>query len=203
MSSGPASTFDDRTGSFGRSFQDDVTSSIEIALLSLLAEVGYGKLSIDSVAKRAGVGQAAIYRRWRDKQEMVIAVASRIALTSVEIPDTGSLRGDIQQFLISGCASLGHPLAEIIIPDLLAEATRNLAFADSLLGSIHDPKKAAASDLLHRAIGRHELPEDTDLEMALGLLAGPLYVQMVVTKTPTDDGYFDRLTDKIVTARTT
>ena len=65
---------------------------------------------------------------------------------------------------------------------------------------MHDPKRATATQLLQRAIDRNELPQDTDLEMGLGLLAGPLYVQMVVIKSPTDDDYFDRLTDKIVSA---
>ena len=184
----------------GPVLQDEVTEAIETALLEELAAVGYGKVSIDAVARRAGVGKAAIYRRWSDKQAMVVALASHIALASVDIPDTGNLRGDIRQFLVNGCASLAHPLADTIIPDLLAEAGRNPELADSLLGAIHDPKQAAATQLLHRAMDRNELPRDTDVEMGLGLLAGPLYVQMVVIKSPTDDDYFDRLTDKIVSA---
>jgi hypothetical protein len=55
------------------------------------------------------VGRAAIYRGWSDKKEMVVDVASRIALAAVGIPDTGSLRGDIRQFLVNGYASLSHP----------------------------------------------------------------------------------------------
>jgi AcrR family transcriptional regulator len=189
-----------RRTSGGPVLQDDVTEAIETALMAELAGVGYGRLSIDAVARRAGVGKAAIYRRWRDKQEMVVDVASRIALAAMSIPDTGSLRGDVRQFLVNGCASLNHPLADTIIPDLLAEAGRNPGLADSLLGAIHDPKRAAATKMLQRAVDRNELPGDTDLEMGLGLLAGPMYVQMVVIKEPTDDDYFDRLTEKIVCA---
>jgi AcrR family transcriptional regulator len=189
-----------RRTSGGPLLQDDVTEAIETALTEELAEVGYGRLSIDAVAKRAGVGKAAIYRRWRDKQEMVVAVASKIALATLDIPDTGTLRGDIREFLVKGCASLAHPLASAIIPDLLAEVNRNPEFADSLLGAIHDPKQATAAELLRRAIDRNELPSDTDLEMALGLLAGPLYAGMVLVKSPDDDYYFDRLTDKVLGA---
>ena len=112
-----------------------MTEAIEAALLQELAEFGYGKVAIDAVARRAGVGKAAIYRRWRDKQEMVVSVASKVALSAVGIPDTGSLRGDIRQFLVNGCSSLSHPLADTIIPDLLAEAARNPELADSLLGA--------------------------------------------------------------------
>jgi AcrR family transcriptional regulator len=184
----------------GPILQDEVTEAIETALVEELAEVGYGKLSIDAVARRAGVGKAAIYRRWRDKPEMVVAVASKIALATLDIPDTGTLRGDIREFLVKGCASLAHPLSSAIIPDLLAEASRNPEFADSLLGAIHDPKRATAAQLLRRAIDRNELPADTDLDMALGLLAGPLYAGMVLVKSPDDDDYFDRLTDKVLGA---
>jgi AcrR family transcriptional regulator len=189
-----------RRSSGGPVLQDQVTDAIETALAAELAQVGYGKLSIDAVARRAGVGKAAIYRRWRDKQDMVVAVASKIALATLDVPDTGTLRGDIREFLVKGCASLAHPLSNIIIPDLLAEANRNSEFAESLLGAIHDPKRASATQLLQRAIDRRELPADTDMEMALGLLAGPLYSGMVLVKSPDDDEYFDRLTDKVLGA---
>jgi AcrR family transcriptional regulator len=177
-----------------------VTDAIRTAFFEELAAVGYGKLSIDALAKRAGVGKAAIYRRWPGKQAMVVALVSAVAIAAIDIPDTGTLRGDLRQFLVNACAALSHPLACTIVPDLLAEATRNIELADALLVAIRAPRRAKAAQLLQRAIDRGELPTDASLELSLDFLAGPLYWRMVVVRMPTDDDYFDRLTDKIIGA---
>jgi AcrR family transcriptional regulator len=61
-----------------------------------LAEVGYGALTIDAVAQRAGTSRTVVYRRWATKRELAeaaVAYASRLHRT--ELPDTGSLRGDL------------------------------------------------------------------------------------------------------------
>ena len=105
--------------------QDDVTDAITNAFFEELDSAGYVKLSVDAIARRAGVGKAAIYRRWPSKQAMTVALVSGVAVTSISTPDTGSLRGDIRRFLADAHTALQHPLARTIVPDLLAEATRN------------------------------------------------------------------------------
>src|SRR5882724_7901658 len=84
-----------RRTSGGPVLQDDVTEAIESAYFAELADVGYGRLSIDAVAKRAAVGKAAVYRRWRSKLDMTMALVSKTAVAAVDVPDTGTLRGDI------------------------------------------------------------------------------------------------------------
>jgi hypothetical protein len=53
---------------------------------------------------------------------------------------------------------------------------------------------------VRNAIDRGELPEGSDIELALDMLAGPLYWRMAVVGTPVGDDYLDRLTDKIISA---
>lgn len=189
-----------RRTSGGPVLQDAVTQAIMTAFFEELAAVGYGKLSLDAVAKRAGAGKAAIYRRWPGKQAMLVALVSDVAVAAIDIPDTGTLAGDIRQFLVNACTALEHPLVSAIVPDLFAEANRTPELAEALLGSIRSPRRAKAALLLHRAIDRGELRPDLDLEMGLDQLAGPLYWRMVVIRTPTEDDYFDRLTKQIIGA---
>jgi AcrR family transcriptional regulator len=170
------------------------------AFFEELAAVGYGKLSLDAVAKRAGAGKAAIYRRWSGKQAMAVALVSEVAIAAIDIPDTGTLYGDVRQFLVNACAALEHPLVSAIVPDLLAEANRTPELAEALLGAIRSPRRAKAALLLQRAIDRGELRPDLSLEMGLDQLAGPLYWRLVVIRTPTEDDYFDRLTRQIIGA---
>src|SRR5918911_3967499 len=74
---------------------------IRAAILRLLAEVGYGSLTMDAVAARAGVGKATIYRRWRTKQDLVVDTISDLTRTEASTPDTGSLEGDLRALLHS------------------------------------------------------------------------------------------------------
>jgi len=191
-----------RRTSAGPVLQSEVTDVIQTAFFEELAEVGYGRLSIDAVAKRAGVGKAAIYRRWRSKLDMTVALTSEVAVAAIDVPDTGSLRGDIRQYLDNACEAIAHPLARHIIPDLLAEATRNPALADALVPTLRTPRRAKAAVLFQRAVKRGELAADSDLEMCMDFLAGPLYWRLAVVHTQTGEDYLDRLTDRILAALT-
>ena len=191
-----------RRTSAGPVLQSEVTDAIQTAFFEELAEVGYGRLSIDAVAKRAGVGKAAIYRRWRSKLDMTVALTSEVAVAAIDVPDTGSLRGDIRQYLDNACEAIAHPLARHIIPDLLAEATRNPALADALVPTLRTPRRAKAAVLFQRAVKRGELAADSDLEMCMDFLAGPLYWRLAVVHTQTGEDYLDRLTDRIQAALT-
>jgi len=184
----------------GPVLQQDLTDAIRVAYFEELAEVGYGRLSIDAVAKRAGAGKAAIYRRFRSKLDMTIQQVKAVAVPAIDVPDTGTLHGDIMQYLENGAAALRHPLASKIIPDLLAEAFRNEELAAALRRDIRDPRRVKAALILNRAIARGELPSDIDMETCLDFLGGPLYWRITVVQIPCDETYFRTLTDKIVAA---
>ncbi|GAA3156686.1 helix-turn-helix domain-containing protein [Nonomuraea salmonea] len=61
-----------RTPTGAAVLQPQVTEAITEAVLDELAENGYARLSMEAVAKRAGVGKSALYRRWASKQEMAM-----------------------------------------------------------------------------------------------------------------------------------
>ena len=191
-----------RRTSAGPVLQSEVTDAIQTAFFEELAEVGYGRLSIDAVARRAGVGKAAIYRRWRSKLDITVALTSTVAVAAIDVPDTGSLRADIRQYLENACEALTHPLAGQIIPDLLAEAMRNPGLAEALLHTVRTPRRAKAAILFQRAIERGELSAESDLEMCMDVLAGPLYWRLAIARTPTGADYLDRLTEIVMAALT-
>src|SRR5580704_12052178 len=65
-----------------------------------LVEVGFARLTMESVAARAKTGVAVLYRRWPNKDELVLAaIRQRGAMDQLEVPDTGSLRGDMIELL--------------------------------------------------------------------------------------------------------
>lgn len=189
-----------RRTSGGPVLQDEVTAAIEKAFFEELADVGFGRLSIDAVAKRAGAGKAAIYRRWRSKLDMTIALTSKVAVAATEVPNTGNLREDIRTYLEEGRAALSHPLARKIIPDLLAEGGRNPELADALFDTLRNPRRDNATRILERAVAQGELATTIDVGLCLDFLAGPLYWRLGVVQSETGADYYERMTDMIVAA---
>ncbi|MFF9645686.1 TetR-like C-terminal domain-containing protein [Kitasatospora aureofaciens] len=184
----------------GPVLQDSVTEAIAAAFFEELAATGYARLSLEAVAKRAGAGKAAIYRRWASKLEMTVDLVSAVAVDASGPADTGSLRGDVLAFLTEVAHALNQPLAARIIPDLIAEGGRTPELAEALFTAVRDTRRGKATRLLDRAVDRGELPASVDRELALDLLAGPLYWRLAVVHTPTAPDHLDRLADKLVAA---
>ena len=178
----------------------DITVAIRNAVMNELAEVGYGRLSIEAVARRAGVGKTAVYRRWSNKLEMVLEIVSDVAGRAVPMPDTGSFAGDLQLLMMIVSKALQHRIASQIIPDLMAEASRNPQIAETLQLALRTHQTAVGDKLVGQAIARGELPSGADPELAVDLILGPLYWRLAVSRTPISDAYLAKLTDAVMAA---
>ncbi len=134
--------------------------ALEAALLDAawdeLQAAGYQGLTIEAVAARAGTSRAVLYRRWRNRPELVIAALRRHRpLLSGEVPDTGSLRGDVLALLrrmSARLAELGPETVYGLLGDYLADAELFLRAQDQVL-SIGAGVMGA---ILDRAAGRGE-----------------------------------------------
>jgi len=181
--------------------QESVTSAITAAAFEELAETGYARMSMDAVARRAGVGKAALYRRWDSKDAMLIDLVARTVRESALIrADTGSLRGDVEAYLTATLSQLHGRLVSRIAPDLLAESPRNPALAAALREVIGTPRRQSADAMLSRAIDRGELPADLDHDLALDLLVAPLGFRLLASQGVINDGYLRRLTEATIAA---
>ena len=178
----------------------DITVAIRNAVMNELAEVGYGRLSIEAVARRAGVGKTAIYRRWSNKLEMVLEIVSDVAGRSVPLPDTGSFAGDLALLMMIVSRALQHRIASQIIPDLMAEAARNPQIAQTLQTALRTHQQAVGDKLVGQAVARGELPAGTDPEIAVDLILGPLYWRLAVSRTPIGDDYLEKLSTAVISA---
>ena len=114
--------------------QPAVTQALTRALFVEWARVGYGTLRLEAVARRAGVGKAALYRRWPSKLAMVCDCLEQLDLSLSAIPDTGSLLGDVRGLLSSLRRLLRHGLVRRILPDLHAEMGRSPELSQAIRG---------------------------------------------------------------------
>lgn len=172
----------------------DITAAIREAVVAELAAVGYGRLSIEAVARRAGVGKTAIYRRWSSKLELVLDIVTEVAGQRLPLLDSGSLVGDLEILLTILSHALRHPLASQIIPDLLAEAARNPKIGRTLQEALQANQRDVATLLLDRAVERGELKR-ADPDLAMDLVFGPLYWRLAIARSPLPKGYVKRLAE--------
>ena len=174
--------------------REDVTEAIRAAVFEELAAVGYARMSIEGIARRAGVGKTAVYRRWRSKLHLVLDIVSALAVQGLPAPDTGSLESDLRLLYEVTSRALRHPVASQIIPDLQAEAARNPDIAEALQKALREGQEGVASRILASAGQRGEIRQGVDADLALDLISGPLYWRAVVIRTPKlPKGYLDAL----------
>ena len=191
----------ERTATGGATLRAKVTDAITEATFAELVETGYARMSMEAVARRAGVGKAALYRRWSSKQEMLVElIRQAVQDTLPKAPATGALRTDLRESLATIRSQLANPVVNSVIPGLLAEARHSGALADMLLSVVAEPRRAAMDALVQAAIDRGELPASLDRELAADLVIAPLGFRMLIMNGDSDDEYLDTLTDAIVAA---
>ncbi|MHB9861323.1 TetR/AcrR family transcriptional regulator [Streptomyces sp. YIM S03343] len=164
--------------------REDVTEAIQAAVFEELAAVGYARMSIEGIARRAGVGKTAVYRRWRSKLHLVLDLVSALAIQGLPTPDTGSLEGDLRLLYEVMARALRHPVASQVIPDLQAEAARNPDIAEAMQKALREGQDGVASGIVRAAVARGDISASLDEDLALDLISGPLYWRSVVIRSP-------------------
>jgi AcrR family transcriptional regulator len=184
-----------RPPSGGALLRQRVTDAITEAVFAELAETGYARMSMEAVARRAGVGKAALYRRWPSKQAMLTElIRDKVAGALPPTPATGALHTDLRELLATFRSQLASPLTIRIGPGLLAEASHDSALAEVLSTGVTAPRRTAVRAILQGAIDRGELPPALDTELATDLLIAPLAFRMLVIQGRSDDDYLEALT---------
>lgn len=155
----------------GRPRSAAADAAILTAALTLVTEVGIGGLSMDDIATRAGVSKATIYRRWESKEALILD-ALNTGIGHLDLIDTGTLAGDLSAYMLGLAEKLRHGTkTRDLIPHLVAAAAGNPALQPAL-DQYARVRTRPLRDLFQRAIDRGELPDDTDVTIAIELLLG-------------------------------
>jgi AcrR family transcriptional regulator len=169
---------------------------IRAAILRLLADVGYGSLTMDAVAAQAGVGKATIYRRWRTKEDLVVDTIAELHHLDSAPPDTGSLEGDLRALLHSLVAVVVGPLGAATL-SLLSAVPHQPALAEAFRAGPIGAWRAAFDDVWARAEQRGEVRGDAGALTAEATSA--LLVQRwLLTGEPVDEAFADEVLDRVV-----
>jgi len=169
----------------GRPRDESYGTAILTATIELVARVGIADLTIDAVARSAGVGKAAIYRRWSSKEALMLD-AWKSCAGPLTVPDTGSLRGDLIQLLQPSARRLSDDVMQRVFPQMIAAAKVNREVQDAYRAFIAERRRPMRT-VLERAVERGELPPGVDLDLVHDALVAPLLFRWLVTDGPVDD----------------
>ena len=155
-----------------RPLDPTIDRAITEATLTLLRRRGFARMSVEAVASTAGVGKPAIYRRYRDKAELVASVIEG-QLPQLEVPDVGDTRAELWMGVDRGFPA-DAPGYVGLIGGLIAEQERHPELIEAFRRNVLLPRRAIAQSLIERGQVRGDIRSDIPPVAALDLLAGPL-----------------------------
>jgi len=150
------------------------------ATLQLLVEVGFERLTMEQVQRRAGVGKATIYRRWPSKEALVKDAIQHFS-AELPVPDTGSLAEDYLVITQAAAKIAQDRDAGLLMPRLLAEVSHDRDLHEIFTAQLVEPRRRVVRIALERARHRGEIRPDADLELTIDMLVGPIIYRFLIT----------------------
>jgi AcrR family transcriptional regulator len=179
----------------GRPRSETAHKAVLAAAAELLLDHGLQAVSMDAVAERAGVSKATIYRWWPKKE--ILALDMLFTEWSAVTPqdESGVLRSDLIALLRAWTRlSSGRPYGRVVAA-LLAEARTDPAFSAEYQRRMLEPRRDQARMIFAHAVARGEIPGETNVEVAIDVLYGPLYHRLLHGHAPLDDQFVDDLVE--------
>ncbi|MGK5682554.1 TetR/AcrR family transcriptional regulator [Actinoplanes sp. URMC 104] len=168
------------------------------AVLDLLAEgQSASAISIEAVAARAGVGKATIYRRWANKEALLVdAVASMKG--AVPEPVGESVRDDLIMLITANRKGSRRSYSKVtacLLPELVRDDTLM-----EMYQAVMEPRREVMRGVLRRGIETGELRSDLDIELTVLMLTGPSMVHGLFRWAPRvpEEGFVERLVDAVL-----
>jgi AcrR family transcriptional regulator len=175
-------------------------AAVLAATLAELAERGYAALTVDTVARRAGVHKTSIYRRWGDRESLVVDALSEHIAIDIPMPDTGAVASDLRLMARALVRWTTSTAGQAIVAALLTDAVQSPELADARR-RIFDERLRRAEPVIARAVARGELPPETDPAEVVKSMAAPIYFRLLITGEPLDEDIADRAAEiALVTA---
>ena len=175
----------------GRPRNPRIDSAVLDATVALVGETGYAALSVDAIARRARTSKPAIYRRWPSKAHLVHEAVFPIDATS-ELPDTGSLAGDVREMLRRTVAVLSTPAARAALPGLVGEMAADLTLHAALLARFDAILSRGITARLQDAAARGEVRPDVTAADLVEAVAGIAFLALLTRATTLDDAWVER-----------
>jgi AcrR family transcriptional regulator len=174
-----------KSQSRGRPRSEESEEAILAATIQLLSERPLRDISMDEIARKAGVGKATIYKWWPTKAYVALDAFLRKTNRMLPMPDTGSLRRDILEVVRSLMVFYQSPAGHIL-GQFVAESQIDEEFASLFRERFLKPRREAARVFFVRGVERGEIDQHLNWELVLDLIYAPAIYRMIVGHAPLD-----------------
>ncbi|WP_181772171.1 TetR/AcrR family transcriptional regulator [Amycolatopsis pittospori] len=171
--------------------------AIFAATLGLLAEHGYEKLAIEAVAARSGVNKTTLYRWWPSKDALLAAALRDSDLFTLDVPDTGSLRGDLLAVATHIFRLLTSEHTAPVVTATLTAGPRRPELGD-VSRSFFADRMAREEPIFERAVARGELRAGADPVVVMDLLAGAIWFRLLLRGGEADPKFLEKAVDTVL-----
>nr|WP_042181044.1 TetR/AcrR family transcriptional regulator [Kibdelosporangium sp. MJ126-NF4]CEL14766.1 Transcriptional regulator, TetR family [Kibdelosporangium sp. MJ126-NF4]CTQ96604.1 Transcriptional regulator, TetR family [Kibdelosporangium sp. MJ126-NF4] len=163
----------------------------------LLVEHGFGGLTVESIARRAGVAKQTIYRWWPSKVEILLDTLIEDSAKRIPVPTDRPTANSIRAYVRGFARFLTRDPAGKVLLALIAEAQHNPGTATSLHQRYLNPRRAQERDMLTRGIEAGEISPGLGPDIVLDAIVGPI-VYRALTGASIPRGLVDALFDTLV-----
>lgn len=165
------------------------------ATIALIGELGYDQVSIEAIARRAGVGKQTIYRWWPSKGAVALEALADSLATVVNFPDTGDIVEDLRTQMRGVTDLLGSTAVGPVYQGLVAAAQSDPALSRAHLEQLILPATVAGHERLARAKARGEIRADADPQELIDMLYGAIYYRLLLHTRPLERDQIDAALD--------
>ena len=184
----------------GRPRSAESRRAIIQSAMHILQNDGYAALNIEAIAARAGVSKQTIYRWWNSAAFIVLeALTADMQAQETVAPDTGSLKGDLQELVRPMVRALAQRRGPVF-KALIAEAQADARFAEAFRSSLMETHRETVRAILGRAQLRGETAFDVDPELIADLVYGPVLYRLLNGHGQLDETFAFNLADATAAA---
>src|SRR5438067_2006010 len=181
----------------GRPRSEEVRRAVLTAAVRLVEHDGYGAVTMEGIARSAGVSKQTVYRWWPRKADIVLEALNEAAEAIAPAETTGSLEPDLRTFLrrtVAGASARSTRL----LAGLMAEAQLDEEFAESFRRGFLARRRKVLRELLAEARERGEVAEDADLDFMVEIVFGTLWYRILGRHAALNRGLADRLAETVL-----
>ena len=171
---------------------EDARLAVLNAADDLLVERGFGGVTIEGIAARAGVAKQTIYRWWSSKVDILLDTLIEDAGDQLAVPDTGSAVTDTRGYLRTYARFLTREPAGRVLLALIGEAQHDPDTARVVQERFLGPQRRRERKMLRRGVASGELQAGLDVDATLDALYGPI-LWRALTGARIQRGFIDRL----------
>jgi AcrR family transcriptional regulator len=181
----------------GRPRDHSRDTAIEKAAIELLGEVGYEQITIEAVALRARVSKATIYRRWKNKAELMASAVHHYAFCKSPTIDTGSLRADLIEIITEKVKAMESEDGQLI-RGLMTAARRDGELAAVLASSMTEYAGTAHASIFERAKARGEISPSAQTEIVLELVPAVISFRIFMSHQSVNRKFIEHFVDDVI-----